>query len=494
MQNELRVIIRNNHDFDGITEEIITQLEHNFSLTRTIVYDCGDTCRARKENVEYRPYKFISNHNCIEFENDFGCIDPDILEKMLPYKSMAMAIMMRECHYDIYERAYLETVYYRHLKYWSNTIVSERINCMINLSYPHHCGEFILYALCKVMGIKIVLLYPRLVCDGTIYSIGNSIETMGENVEKIYTNLVKENEVKKLSPYMDEFVNKIVCRKRANITSKKDNELVNEIENLLCNFSSPRNIRKLFKQYIKSKYSPQYSEIRKYSQEGAERRLKLGIKAYKTERKMDHIGDYDRYSTRPDLSAKYIYYPLQLTPEASSMPAAGEFKNQLLAIEILSSLSQKYGYSIYVKEHWVQPHRERGFYKRLNSIPGVVLIDREVNTIELTKNSLAVATLTGTCIIEALVLRKNAIVFGKGHCLKGAPNIVEVSNLQQLDIEVEKIMNGEKLIEKQDVVLYLNALQQGTVFLYTDALEEAGSYYQKQESAKRIIEYMINGV
>ena len=123
--------------------------------------------------------------------------------------------------------------------------------------------------------------------------------------------------------------------------------------------------------------------------------LSYTIKAKKHEKHMDHLDDYRKLAEMPDFGEKYIYFPLQMTPEASTMPLAGEFKNQLLSIELLASAAEKFGLTVYVKEHWVQHNREAGFYKYLYNIKNVKLISLDANSLELTENSEIVASQTG---------------------------------------------------------------------------------------------------
>ena len=117
----MRCIIRNIHDRDGITDEILSQLEKKFALERAIVLDV-EKSEKRDEKLEYKPLRLAMCHNCIEFLEMEGDIPRFILEGMLPYKAMAMHMLMRESHYDIYSFHYLEQVYYRCLLYTSRCV------------------------------------------------------------------------------------------------------------------------------------------------------------------------------------------------------------------------------------------------------------------------------------------------------------------------------------------------------------------------------------
>lgn len=109
----------------------------------------------------------------------------------------------------------------------------------------------------------------------------------------------------------------------------------------------------------------------------------------------------------------YIYFPLHLQPELTTSALGGAFSDQMLAIEMLSSWLPK-GYFIYLKENPKQTEKQRGplFYKRLAALKNVRLLSRTENSIALIKNSIGVATVTGTAGWEALFHGKPVLVFG----------------------------------------------------------------------------------
>ncbi len=110
----------------------------------------------------------------------------------------------------------------------------------------------------------------------------------------------------------------------------------------------------------------------------------------------------------------YIYFPLQLQPEASTDILGGAYADQLLAIEELAR-SLPEGMLIYVKENPKQTSymRDPSFYKRLLAIPQVRFISFEVSTFELARHAAAVAAIGGgTAGWEALQMGKPVICFG----------------------------------------------------------------------------------
>ena len=176
---ELRLIIRANRDSDGVTETIINEFRKHCNSVSGVVLDCNQGPRDRDKAFEYiSPASFASHDNRI-IRTATKPIDGSILKALLPYKSMAMHIMMRTLHYDVMERKYLEDTYYRHVKYWNQLLDDKKINMVLFMCTPHHVGEYILYALCRVKNIKVTLLYPQLTNAGILYHLGSSIEGIG---------------------------------------------------------------------------------------------------------------------------------------------------------------------------------------------------------------------------------------------------------------------------------------------------------------------------
>lgn len=110
---------------------------------------------------------------------------------------------------------------------------------------------------------------------------------------------------------------------------------------------------------------------------------------------------------------KYIYFPLHLQPELTTSALGGDFSDQLLALESLSTWIPG-DYQILIKENPKQTEKQRGklFYKRLSALKNVRLLPPGESSIDLIRNSSAVATITGTAGWEALFYGKPVLIFG----------------------------------------------------------------------------------
>lgn len=115
-----------------------------------------------------------------------------------------------------------------------------------------------------------------------------------------------------------------------------------------------------------------------------------------------------------ELPSKYIYYPLQYTPESSINIPAPYFVDQMRVIDALR-MSMPSDMVLVVKEH---PScigiRDGAFVKHLLKKAGVRVANYKIDSRELIKRSCLTASVTGTASLEAFMYRVPSIVFGGG--------------------------------------------------------------------------------
>lgn len=116
-----------------------------------------------------------------------------------------------------------------------------------------------------------------------------------------------------------------------------------------------------------------------------------------------------------ELPGRFIYYPLQYSPESSINTPAPYFVDQLRAIDAIR-FSMPSGYRLVVKEH---PAcivvRSSELVKRLRRTAGVIVAHYRLPSSELIKRACVTVSVTGTATLEALFLGRQAIALG--NCL-----------------------------------------------------------------------------
>ncbi len=109
----------------------------------------------------------------------------------------------------------------------------------------------------------------------------------------------------------------------------------------------------------------------------------------------------------------YIYFPLHMTPEASTMVLSPAFTDQNALIDLLAAripLTHK----LYVKEHPTMIGcRPAGFYERIRRHTNVRLINPLVDSMALTRRADLLASITGTAAWEAILMERPVLMFGE---------------------------------------------------------------------------------
>lgn len=118
------------------------------------------------------------------------------------------------------------------------------------------------------------------------------------------------------------------------------------------------------------------------------------------------------FSTERVLPDKFVYFPLHVDPEASTMVLAPWHTDQISIIEALAKSSPA-SMTILVKEHLPMIGlRPPGFYERIIQMPRVMLVGPSYSGIDLVKASSLTAVITGTAAWEALCLGRPALIIG----------------------------------------------------------------------------------
>lgn len=151
---------------------------------------------------------------------------------------------------------------------------------------------------------------------------------------------------------------------------------------------------------------------------------------------------------------RYLYYPLHVDPEASTMVLSPMHTDQISVIEALSK--SLFGDMILVvKDHLpMLGKRPKGFYEVIQKIPRVILLNPFYDSLTLIKNSDGVAVITGTAAFEALLLKKKAIVIGDSPYLALGKGIIHETSLANLPHAVAQLDSIES-VDDEILVKYL---------------------------------------
>ena len=162
-------------------------------------------------------------------------------------------------------------------------------------------------------------------------------------------------------------------------------------------------------------------------------------------------------------SDPYVVVFLHLQPERTTMPEGGLFAQQWLMVQMLSEVCSAEGYKIYVKEHpstfmaGPKLYRGRWFYDSLKVLPNVSFVSTSVNSSVILKNAKAVATITGTVGLEAVVKGIPALIFGES-VINGCAGTYRIRKLSDLETAISSIKKGIEL-EFDDIKRFFSDLE-----------------------------------
>lgn len=454
----------------GLLHELINKGIIDFALTDYYPYE-GEKKPEENERIitlDHRPCVDGDYDNICDLE-ELPALDKELLEKMLPFESMAIHICARE-PYPIGDYYIAKKIYYNHLRYWNYVFDKYSINfCYFN-DVPHVGGKYVAYALAKVKKIPTLMLATAPPFIGR-YVYGSDIETIGKAIEERYKE-IKTQEIsfkldERYSSYIELFSKGIDNIKKTNNPGQDKNTkreqrykkkmLLGEMSGLKLYLKTPKSKIHLILKELRGEFS-------------VNRKIENMLLAYKVDSIIGfkrHLAmtleKYNRIAEKADFSKKYIYFALQLTPEASTLPRAGVFAEQYNSIRLLAKCAEKNGLLVYVKEHYVQPLRSALFYEELRRIKNVRLIKTTESTYDIINNSVGVATQTGSCIMEGTLFKKPVYVFSSGYVWKGLPGVFEIESELQGERIIRETCNNYNGIAKKDLEKYLFAFQQCTV-------------------------------
>ncbi len=158
----------------------------------------------------------------------------------------------------------------------------------------------------------------------------------------------------------------------------------------------------------------------------------------------------------------YVFLGLHKQPEASIDVFGRYYEDQFQnIINIWRALPS--GWNLIIKEHSVAiGYNEKSFYKKIQSLPQVLLIDDSTSSYEVIQNSELVVTVTGTMAYEASLKNIPALTlvptFFNQHflCQK-----VSLEDLRNLDLKIIKknILKKKKNIESFSKFIYKNTFE-----------------------------------
>jgi hypothetical protein len=422
-------------------EQSIISLEGDKVINLYASIESKPSISWRKDTIIFDFYQCVSAQYNIE-----NCmpIDGLLLDSMLSAEVIFLKMIERSDYQDRMSYYDRKSSYLNHLTYWNDHLKVNKPDCVIFYNFPHEMYDYVIYSLCKVMGIKVLIFDDINFCPDTLFLIESIEESAIEIRDKLKEIKMQGSDfqLKKLQVYLDDFNKQDASFSPKMINDLKEEQIqkgrILEQVKIVAKkiLSVIKGDRKIFRRDFGIRYRP-YMMFQ-------ERRL---------------FSYYDKHSINtPDLNQKYIYLALHYQPECSSSPMGGHYVEQHLIADLIAKNLPK-GWFLYVKEHPLQKKHGRNveLYKRLVKMEKVLLVSRNYPSINLIKKSIAVATLTGTTGWEGFLTKKPVLKFGHSY-YQYAPGVYKINSSNDVKLAIKKIKNGT-VITDTDIKQFLKAME-----------------------------------
>ena len=454
-------------------------------------------------------------------------LDESLIKQISTCESLLFRLMDDESGFDSLDNFKVSRInYLKHLRFWNWFLEDKRINLVINYCIPHQGFDSVIYELCKLKYIRYLSLSTTPITG--LFTWIDDWEKSATNLKSKYQELTKNNsgqeiqlskflqdhydrQVRKANPtpiYMEssayqDYIRNILTELSTVIAHTQDVKFINNLRSRLNQTDRALFFNQLLIKFLLPSKPQKSSDVKdkdfltavqirlmqpdfwlrlltldiwlirrlknrwilnlRRKQEALEsqrRKIQLNLK------RVELFGFYNEKAIEPDLSCKYIYVAPHYQPEATTVPLAGAFANQLLIVQMLAYCVPD-DVLIYVKEHPAQDVfcRSIRFYQDIASIPNVRLIRRSFNTFELTTHAVAVATATGTVGWEALFKGKPVLMFGS-YIYQYAPGVLRVKTLEDCKKAIYKIFHEGFKPNLDELKLFLKAIDETRFMLW----------------------------
>jgi len=390
-------------------------------------------------------------------------IDEELIENMRECEAVFMNMISRYTFSEEIPYAERKRRYFAHLQYWNHILETEDINLMLFNHIPHMAWDYVIYKLCKLKNI------PTLCVDRcsliNAFFITENWEEPGKEL-KIKMEELKERYQNPDTP--------IPLTQQYEWAWQQQTERNERPVGTACTN------KHLQRKFLAKWYKKALKVLHRNPKQFISCICSLSFWRRKWEQHTTpHF--YNKITEQPDYSELYIYVPLHREPESSTCPKSGGYADQERLIELLAWHLPS-GVRLYVKEHPSQDEqcRTKEFYRRLQNIPAVKLIERTTDTFKIAKNAVAIATGTGSAGYEALFREKPVFMFGH-RFYQYAPGVLRIRTAQDCKNAIKKVFEQQFKPIKREMRMFLKAMEECAAETYLGPMSKQLPYSMEKK-------------
>ena len=406
-------------------------------------------------------------------------LDPDFLRYMAPYE-MDFQLMLERSAAKSGSYFHSLIVYYKYIKYCESILEQTDPDLVLFDGTPHHAVSYLLYRISIYKKVKTFII-DRLKFAGycgyfSSYENKSLIEEEskpGSNVPDIRLDIQSSQK---------EYLETVRTNPKEKNTKSKNKKKYVPMSaryktGIMATFTSDIFHRRIG---IKSSARALINHVLITYQQKVLKRFYEGL-----------CGDTTTFNT------KYIYVPLHVQPEKTTVPEGGVYAQQWLLLNNLAHAIPE-DWVILVKEHpltfskfysRIDNFRSKSYYLELMSIPKIKFVSLESENNDLIDNAKAVATVTGFAAFEAVARGVPALVFGYSPFI-GCDGVFNARSDKDLRSALESIRNGYS-ISTEEVVQFLKKIEASRFVAFNPNMRKVDKRNEEElkfELFKRIIE------
>jgi hypothetical protein len=384
--------------------------------------------------------------------HELEALDEDLLSRLRECEAIFMEMVSRlewkrRISYAVRKRWYL-----RHLRFWNDYITRHNINLYLSAWVPHEIPDIIIYELCKFRKIPVIYFGVTSIRDTSF--VEYDWEESAAQLQGAYEKLQKQYPPS-TDPLSIPLEKRLDERYRGLVMPQGEKPSLEEQD---LDFSYATAVSRLV---TRTPLKFLWRALNYLTPQGIAR----AIAAWQRQKTITQANAfYDAHAVVPDLQKSYVYMPLSFQPEATTVPLAGGYADQVLIAQMLHATLPA-GVMIYVKEHPRPSSSEKrniDYYRDFLDVPRVRLVSRSFDTFALREHCRAVATTAGTAGFEAAFRGKPVLMFG--HCYyQYAPGVHRIRTVVDCRKAVHSVFVDSTKPTPLECRLYLKAVEQTCV-------------------------------
>ena len=438
---------------------------NEFSLSKIEFYDQNVLYKSWQEEQEDN--QFLEDFDLVKWESE-NCKDRSLTE--IERGNALTNQWERESYWLPVTKYWEKRVLVDTIKWCEKLILEVKPQIVINIERAE-LAQSIINLICKRENIPMLTFIPSRVGNRWLCREDFGYGTSSVTQNQIFNAKNCAECLNKADDYINEFRNK-PSESYSSIAGKERIDFNNPSKNL------PRRLVKDLFELIKDIYYRHFIVPREMALKPVrfeEHHLKFtGVKTRKLMIKYLHLAGLNRWGHTEIPPRPYILWALHGRPETSVL-VLGNGADEIQKIKQVASLIPS-GYILVVKENPVMfGTRGRKFYRDLNRISNVYLLDAYVDTYEAVRRAVGIIGISGTILLEGAILAKPI-------CILGNPEFISnfsYTGTDGLSNFINDIRN-EKLVEESQIA------RQYLAYIFHYSMEKNVKYFWDPDSQESL--------